>query len=451
MWRTIKSSSAKLALVFALGLFLRLYQLGADGFWLDEIGVAQAISAPRLSQTLAVVRTHIMAMPLDYVVGWLFARFSAATFWLRLPSALWGSLSVLAAYALYRPLIGKRASLWGAFLLALSPMLVRYSQELRFYAALVFFVVWVTALGLRAVRRRKTKEWLIFIAWGVLGIFFHLYVALAWAQVAAFSLLRRRKRASLPWLTLSFLAFFLAAALGVALFGSVPAQKDALFGFEQPLNFWLGGLGFLPPLPAALPAWWFGEILLAACLLGVWLRPSLRWLALSLLAQGIFILGMDAWRGYFASARQLLPLLPFTLLFAASAFKQAQDRLPRRFSPLAPGLMLGLAFLTLLPYYRAPKTATAPILQTLQQVWQPGQQIWIAPSYNQIVYRYYAPALAQSMHPFEGDWPPEAYAPFADYLLTDPFFAPPPGFHPLYLPPADTLYPQTLWAKDPAP
>ncbi|GAB4502703.1 MAG: hypothetical protein Fur0035_22580 [Anaerolineales bacterium] len=435
---------APLAGIFALGLLLRLYQLGADGFWVDELGVAQAALAPNPGAALSIVRTHVMAMPLDYLVAWGVGRFSAAEFFLRLPAALWGALTIPAACALYRPLIGKNAARWGILLLALSPALIKYSQELRFYAALVFFYTLTTALGLQALRSRKPTAWLMFWLSGAVGIFFHLYVALAWLNVAAFGLLRRRKN-PLRWLTASFLIFFLAATAGVALFGALPGERGALFTFENPSAFLLGGLGFLPPMPAAPPlAYIFGFVLLMAFLASAALSPALGWLTLSLFLQIGLILGLDAWRGYFAASRQLLPLLPLTFPFAARVFAAMQKHLPPRLTPAAPLLALTLAALVLLPYYHAEKTSTRAILQKLAQNWQPGQAVWVTPSYNLAVYAYYAPWLAADLHPFDGDELPVEQA---AYLLSDPSFRAPAPFHPLFQAAPTVFYPQNLWGK----
>ena len=73
-----------------------------------------------------------MAMPLDYVTAWTMARISHTEGWLRLPEALWGFLTLLAGYKLCLELSGKKQlALFAMLMMALSPILIEYSQELR--------------------------------------------------------------------------------------------------------------------------------------------------------------------------------------------------------------------------------------------------------------------------------------------------------------------------------
>lgn len=187
--------------------------------------------------------------------------------------------------------------------------------------------------------------------------------------------------------------------------------------------------------------------MLAGFLAGAARLRWLNWLALTLLFQAGLILGLDAWRGYFAASRQLLPLLPLTLPFAARAFSALQTRLPPRLAAAAPLIALTLAAFVLLPYYRAEKTATRAILQVLTQNWQPGQAIWVAPSYNLAVYAYYAPWLAADLHPFDFGDAPTQFPQNATYLLTAPSFHAPPSFRPLFQPAPTVFYPQQLWGR----
>ena len=64
---------------------------------------------------------------------------------LRSMSALFGVLTILAAYLLVKRLFNKRTALISSGLLAISPMLIRYSQEARMYTMIAF-------LGVVAVR-----------------------------------------------------------------------------------------------------------------------------------------------------------------------------------------------------------------------------------------------------------------------------------------------------------
>ncbi|HEY1012435.1 MAG TPA: glycosyltransferase family 39 protein, partial [Herpetosiphonaceae bacterium] len=176
------AGGAGLTLIAGLGLALRLFQLGSDSFWCDEAGVADIAAQPTAGQALAALRHHVLAMPLDYLLSWLAARFGGGEFIQRLPAALWGTLAIVACFLLGRRLLpaGSRlAAGWAALLLALSPLHIEYSQELRFYAALVFWHALALWLFLRALDSGRRRDFALCAAAGLLGVYFHIYVALA--------------------------------------------------------------------------------------------------------------------------------------------------------------------------------------------------------------------------------------------------------------------------------
>ncbi|HSO27052.1 MAG TPA: glycosyltransferase family 39 protein, partial [Anaerolineales bacterium] len=160
-----------LGVIVLAGFVLRLYQLGEDSFWIDEVGIINAVRQHGLGEALAAARHHVMAMPLDYVVVWAWGKFTPLDTWLRLPAALWGALTVIPAYLLYRRLGDAPLALWGAFFLACAPFHIQYSQELHFYAALTFFYTLTTWLLLRAVEEAKVKPWVVALAALLVGFY----------------------------------------------------------------------------------------------------------------------------------------------------------------------------------------------------------------------------------------------------------------------------------------
>ena len=443
-----------LLLILFLGLSLRLFQIGSDGFWVDELGVAQAAYAPNLVGVLAIVRGHVMAMPLDYVVAWGMGHFSTSEGWLRLPEALWGTLTLLIAYFLYRDHISKRATYLGILLLAISPMMIKYSQELRFYAPLVFFYTLSTFVGLRATRENKLSLWSLYTLVTILGLFFHLYVTFSFINVGIWFITHpaKEKRSLIPS-TISFLLIFGSAAIAVAQFGQLAGAPSPLFSFETPLQVIGAGLGFLPPYQAPAPAYFYGLALFCFFIVGLISLRNLWPLMISIFLQVTMILGLDAWRGYFASARQLIPLLPIVMIFIAGGFDRViefvENRVGKRpFShfPVYLGISVLLAgsLFVLVPYYEAEKTSTREILTILSEKWQAGNEIWVMPSYNQVVYSHYAPWLASALHPIDGGVP-AGNSDGARFLLAVPGYSPGSDFVKLYQSPDTTFYPQSLW------
>ncbi|MBN1304888.1 MAG: glycosyltransferase family 39 protein [Anaerolineales bacterium] len=442
--------------ILALGLALRIYQLGADDFWMDEIGVARAASAPSVADALKIAHNHIMAMPLDYVQVWGMGRISTDEGWLRLPAALWGALLLPAAFLLYRDQMGTRAALWGILLLAVSPMLIRYSQELRFYSSLVFFYTLSTAIGLKAARDNRVLLWAAFTLTTITGIFFHLYAALAFVNTAIYFVAQPTggKRSLLP-MAGSFLLIFTAALLSVVVFGVLNKDQFLLFQYETPLEVFGRGLGILPPFNAPPAAYLYSAVVLVLTLAGLLPFRKQAPLVISLIVQAGFILGVSAWRNYFASARQFLPLLPLVILCAArgttrlveKAKSIRWERMPAGFpETTAAILILAASFLVLIPYYKAEKTNLREVSAIMETSWQPGQKIMITPYANVLVYDYYTPWLTDDLEPVQLD---EAAADLAgvEFVLSEADFDPGPGFEKLNHPEKSTFHPQIVWER----
>lgn len=158
--------AAGAALVVAVALALRIYHLGANSFWIDEINVASFVRSGHLLTDLRA-RGGPFEPPLHFVSVWLATRllpmpFEAAA---RVPAALFGTLEVVALIGVTRRLTRRKdlALLAGA-LLALAPFAVRYSQEARYYttfSALHLLTWWLLT---RAIENDRTVD---FVLWGV--------------------------------------------------------------------------------------------------------------------------------------------------------------------------------------------------------------------------------------------------------------------------------------------
>lgn len=110
---------------------LYLYEAGAESIWLDE-----AFSI-RDAQNLEW-EGNLTVRPLYYLMLHLWMQFGTGEAWLRGLSAVFGVGSVLLTYCLGRQLLGVRTGLLAALLMALSPLLINYAQEVRMYTLGVF-------------------------------------------------------------------------------------------------------------------------------------------------------------------------------------------------------------------------------------------------------------------------------------------------------------------------
>jgi Dolichyl-phosphate-mannose-protein mannosyltransferase len=197
-----------LPLILALGVALRVWGLGVQSFTMDEI---TELELARLS--LRGVITAADGFPPLYSMllhGWLsaFDRPEAAR-WL---SVLLGVLAILAIERLGHQAGGETVGRWSALLLAVSPIHIWYSQEVRSYGLL--FLVAVVALWRYEVARHSDRpaDWLWYGVATVAGFYTHYYFALLPASLAIAEAVRPGRWARL-W---RFVQVHAAAAIFVA-------------------------------------------------------------------------------------------------------------------------------------------------------------------------------------------------------------------------------------------
>ena len=121
--------------IIALGAFLRLYRIGANGLWIDEAFSVWMGRQPvgQMLDWLVRIDQH---PPLYYLLLHLWMRLGDGEAVVRAFSALCSTLTIPAIYLLGRRLAGRRVGLLAALILAVSPFHVYFAQEARMYALL---------------------------------------------------------------------------------------------------------------------------------------------------------------------------------------------------------------------------------------------------------------------------------------------------------------------------
>jgi uncharacterized membrane protein len=430
-----KTAQFFLSAITLLGFFLRLYNLGQNSLWYDEVCHATAAVMPTVGQAIAVIRTHLMAMPLDYLVVWVFARFSHSEYILRLPVAIWGGLTIPMSYLLFRKFVQPRPALMAVFLLTISPLHVEYSQELRYYASMVFFYTLCSNLLILALEKSTWQRWMIFTAVTVVGLYFHYFVFFClitgafWLLIQGQPIWKNRQ----SWVSFILTSTILTAALIPAFlfFGKqiAPAQVKLAPVLSYPYSI-LVGLGWIPNVSITPGISWVWSGLTAVfCLTGLIFslgktRRILLVPAFSFLLQAamIFVLSIIM---YFPSPRQYIALLPFVYLFCAVGIFRLIDEpflILEKENRVNPQIILknwavliifGIWIISAIPammdYYHWDKSRALLISQTIAFEWKVGDRVLVMPDadpdINASVYRYYfdsvlnRPDIARSISP----------------------------------------------------
>lgn len=386
---------------------LRLHHLGSDSLWFDEAGQALAALMPTLGRMIEVERTHVMAMPLDYLITRIAgAALHTSEFALRFPSAFWGVLTVALVFA-YLTHCGKPAAgLAAAALLALSATHIRYSQEVRFYASLAFFYLLSTYLLFKALDTPSARNIAIVSIVASIGAYFHPFVLLALLNGYVYVLMsgRRihRKASAVALVTISAILFL--TFLPAYLYFDRPRSPRGLLEVSN-------GASLVELVGRGLE-WGYtplGVALLALAVVGVLsLRPRqnphdmiVAATFVGLLAQIPAIIAADWFKGYFFASRQVFHLLPIAMILAGIGFVRAIDllvtyagaihiALPR--SVMTWGLstlIAALAAVELVGYYDANRSDGREVAQQMISEQVHGDCVLVTPFYETGLYEYY--------------------------------------------------------------
>ena len=242
-----------LALVLAAGAILRFATLDAQSLWYDEAVTAHLLQM-NLGAMLRAIPDSESTPPLYYVLAWLWTQVcGTGEAGLRSLSALLGTATIGAGWALGRRLGGDRAGLAAAALIAFNPMLIWFSQEARAYALLALLGALSAWLWLRALEEPRAAG--RSLAWGAiaaLALATHYYAIFLVGPQALWLLLRLpglRERAAALVLPLAAGAALAPLALGqrtnagAAFIGesALPTRlaqvpKQFLVGYDAPLE-----------------------------------------------------------------------------------------------------------------------------------------------------------------------------------------------------------------------
>ena len=225
---------ATLAGLVLLGAALRFATLDLQSYRYDEAVTVGRILQPNLFDTMSAVGHSESTPPLYYLVAWLWSRpFGTGEVWLRSLSALAGTGSIVAVYlgAVSLPL-PRRAGLIAAAAVAVSPVLIWFSQDARAYS-LVFLLTALSFLFFARARRSGTRRdlalWAVFSA---LAIATHYFAGFVVAPEAVLLLLARNRRGAV----FAVLAIAAAAALLAPLALEQTEHAHAAWIAEQPLG-----------------------------------------------------------------------------------------------------------------------------------------------------------------------------------------------------------------------
>lgn len=146
--------------VLLLSLFLRIVNLN-QSLWLDEAIGAIAARDLSYSEIVTQLATRDNHPPLYYfIIKASIELFGISDISVRVPGVVLGVLAVYLTYALAK-MIDDKKSLWASFIVAISPIMIYYSQEARMYMLTVAAVLFLAISALKVIRDDKTSNFIL--------------------------------------------------------------------------------------------------------------------------------------------------------------------------------------------------------------------------------------------------------------------------------------------------
>jgi uncharacterized membrane protein len=138
--RRILSKLALLVAILLLAFSLRIHDLGAESLWTDE-GTSWRLAKQGISAIIEN-RSQTVNPPLYFIILHYWVRvFGDSEVSLRLPSVLFGLLSIPMIYKIGSAIFDKKVGALASLLLAIAMIHIRYSQEARGYSLMALLAL----------------------------------------------------------------------------------------------------------------------------------------------------------------------------------------------------------------------------------------------------------------------------------------------------------------------
>ncbi|HBY94710.1 MAG: glycosyltransferase family 39 protein [Ardenticatenaceae bacterium] len=399
------------AALTVLAAALRLFHLGRESLWFDEVYSIWVAQGPMWS--LPTLLAWKVPFPLYYSLlhGWLLV-FGPGPVALRLFSVSAGVASVPLLWRFTARRLGAAAAFWAAALLAVSPLHIWYSQEGRQYALVVLLVILAADALQHALLEDRRRDWAVYALWATAALYTHYYagfVLAGFGLVALWSWWHKgHHRAGFVRLVLAHLT--VGVLFAPELIVPLGQAQSGTWNWVA-AKYGVPGLRQLYDLAAALT---YGTLfdpspLLKLAVLGLYSLAAL--VGISALRRGEerpVLLLVVAWLGtapllaFLISqiaplflTRYLLPVLPAYLVLVAAGVGRLKPPYARR---LGGALLLAMSLVAALPIYAGGlKEDWRGVAQVVATQEQPGDLIVLVDEDIAIPFDYYYTGRADQL------------------------------------------------------
>lgn len=224
--------------ILFLGAALRIYNLGAVSLWFDE--ALNMLDIDVLDLNRITIYKNACFSVLHVFFNYFWQKLGSSEFILRLPSAIFGIISIIVVYSLGKLFFDKKTGLLGALLFSISPLHIYYSQELKMYSSLVLLILLSLYFLKRFLRDGKfifLFGYSIFIA---LSIYTHYIALLTLFGGNVFFLLnlKKYKYLRLKWLKGQIIVILFMSPILLLMFSHLRYIKNSSLWWWVPGVSW---------------------------------------------------------------------------------------------------------------------------------------------------------------------------------------------------------------------
>ncbi len=191
-----------LILILLLGTTLRIYKLGTNSLWLDEASfILFRSDSGGFWGSLKYIWEKIFRSGFGlcnfgytlFTTCW--SSFLGGEFMLRLPSVFFGIACIILIYKVGEILFDKKTGLITAFMLAISPFHIYYSQEFRMYSLISLLSLLSVYFFWQFLQSGKYRELWGYIIFHVLNFYMHIAtILILFAQIIFFTFYQKKYR-----------------------------------------------------------------------------------------------------------------------------------------------------------------------------------------------------------------------------------------------------------------
>lgn len=235
--------------ILIVGLLLRSFSLN-QSLWLDE---AINVVATKNFSFFGILTEYAKAdfhPPLYFSILWIWTKLLGySEIIVRTPSVVLGILSIYLIYLLGKKIYSEKLGLLSAFLFAINPLHIYYSQEARMYSLATFSVLFNFLIFFNLI---KDKRWnyILLICSNLLVLSSDYVAYLIFPSQLVFLLLTKQKQVLKRWVIGLLVALFVWSIwipifieqlnVGYTASASLPQWKNVVGGFDLkaiPLTF----------------------------------------------------------------------------------------------------------------------------------------------------------------------------------------------------------------------